>query len=256
MQEIESQSPSLPLDLMEFPSEGLFYKERQKIIEVEYMTGFDEDMLCNQNLIEQDMVWKMIYDKKVKTPNKPPFESLLWCDLLAFMVHIRVNTYGETYETTLTDPNTKQEFKHTFDLTKITFSWDKKDQIKMDDKGLVQFTTSTGKKLKLQILSNEQKKQIKDSARQQVSMGMQVSEKFEILKNTIVEIDGKVGADKIAYMEGVNFTGKDSLEVKGFLNDVVPKINAEEEVTTPSGSRIKVAIPLINPTFFFPALFL
>jgi len=255
VKDVQPQQRTLPIDMVALPSEGLFYKNRTSVLEVEYMTGMDEDLLSNQNLIEEDQVWKIIYENKVKTVDKVPFEDLLWCDLLAFMIHIRVNTYGETYETKLIDPKTKNEFNHNFDLTNISFSWDKKNDLSMDENGFINFKTSSGKKFKLRVLSSEKKKEIKKTAQQQKSMGMNTSENIEILKNSIVEVEGKTAIDKNAFLEGIEFTGRDSLEIKKFIGEITPRVNLEQEVTSPSGQKFKTMIP-INVSFFFPALFI
>ena len=84
------------------------------------MTAKEEDILTSQNLIKKGIVIQKLLDSLIVTEGIS-VSDLIIGDKNAVMVASRILAYGPEYTVQVTNPNTGNEFEHTFDLTSCEF---------------------------------------------------------------------------------------------------------------------------------------
>ena len=57
--------PSIPYDLVELPSKGIFYKNRKKTLKISYLTAADENILTSPNLSESGELMDTLLKAKI-----------------------------------------------------------------------------------------------------------------------------------------------------------------------------------------------
>ena len=79
-------TPNIPYDIVELPSQGVFYSNKKKTLKVAYLTAADENILTSPNLSESGelmdtLLTQKILDKDVNVKN------LAECDKQAIFVN-------------------------------------------------------------------------------------------------------------------------------------------------------------------------
>ena len=124
---------TLPHDVVELPSKGLYYKSKKSSIKVGYLNAADEDILSSG--IKNNNLLITLLRNKIYEPDLKP-EELLDGDIEAILIFLRNTSFGPEYTLNLTDPLTGNLFQHTFILDEINF---KSPKNKPNDDGT--FTT-------------------------------------------------------------------------------------------------------------------
>ena len=57
--------PTIPYDLVELPSKGIFYKNQKKNLKVSYLTAADENILTSPNLSESGELMDTLLKAKI-----------------------------------------------------------------------------------------------------------------------------------------------------------------------------------------------
>ena len=97
---------TLPHDVVQLPSQGIFYKNKKKSIKVGYLTASDENILMGgANDLTMTLLRAKIYEPDIKV------EELLEGDVEAILIFLRNTGFGPEITLNVTDPVTKKPFK-------------------------------------------------------------------------------------------------------------------------------------------------
>ena len=108
--------PQIPYDIIELPSQGIFYSNNKKTVKVSYLTAADENILTSPGLINSGEVMDILLKTKILDKDINPIE-LAECDKEAIFIFLRNTAFGTEYVFNLVDPTTGKDFKHTVDLS-------------------------------------------------------------------------------------------------------------------------------------------
>jgi len=97
---------SMPHDVVQLPSRGIFYKNKKSSVKVGYLTAADENILMGRS----DDVTMQLLRNKLYEPGMRP-EELLEGDIEAILIFLRNTSFGPEMEMTLKDPVTGNDFK-------------------------------------------------------------------------------------------------------------------------------------------------
>lgn len=238
------QNMTLPHDMVQLPSEGLFYKNKKKAVKVGYLTAADENILMGGGL---DLTYNLLRSKLYEPDMK--IEDMLEGDVEAILVFLRNTSFGPEYTLSATDPSTDERFKTTIVLDELNY---KKTLVAPDEDGL--FTTKlpvSGKTVRLKILNMKDKMEIDqliDSYPSERTAPVITTR----LNKQIVAIDGDTDRNKIAtFIEQMPIG--DSKFIRRFIFDNEPRLDLKKEVTAPSGEKVMIDITF-GVEFFRPFL--
>jgi hypothetical protein len=98
---------SLPHDVIQLPTQGVFYKSKKKSIKVGYLTAVDENILSDfdgRKNITESIILPLLRNKLYEKDLRP--EELLDGDVEAILLFLRNTAFGPEYRLTLVDPKT------------------------------------------------------------------------------------------------------------------------------------------------------
>jgi hypothetical protein len=105
---------TLPHDVVQLPSNGIFYRNKKKSIKVGYLTASDENILMGGTKdLTMSLLRAKIYEPDIKV------EELLEGDVEAILIFLRNTGFGPEITLNLTDPQTKNAFKATVLLDEL-----------------------------------------------------------------------------------------------------------------------------------------
>jgi len=236
-------------EIVELPSEGLFYENKISKVEVEYMTSKDEDLITTPSLIENGTVLDVLLKRKIKTKGIN-VENLLPGDKNAILLFLRTSSYGFDYPVEVPDPRTGVPFKTTADLSKLEY---KKVSELPDENGYYSVKIPMREKtVKFRLLSSgedikiyKQAEEIKKEYSQEFSQYNTMK-----LKASIISIDNNT--DKTYIDRFVDaMPARDALTIRKRIKEVSPDINMEYPFIAKDGYEFKANLT-IGIDFFFP----
>ena len=89
--------PSIPYDLVELPSKGVFYKNQKKSLKVSYLTAADENILTSPSLSQSGELMDTLLKAKVLDKDVDVI-NLAECDKQAIYVFLRNTAFGPEYK--------------------------------------------------------------------------------------------------------------------------------------------------------------
>jgi hypothetical protein len=92
---------SLPHDVIQLPSQGIFYKNKKKSVKVGYLTAADENFLFSN---PTDLIYQLVRIKLYEPDMNP--DEMLWGDIEAILIFLRNTSFGSEYSFNVTDPET------------------------------------------------------------------------------------------------------------------------------------------------------
>ena len=246
----EDKKFDFPSEEIDLPSRGKVYSKDSPLsngkIDIKYMTAREEDILTSENLIKKGLVIKKLLDSLIVTEGISS-EDLVIGDKNAVMVAARILAYGPEYITKVINPNTGNEFEHTFDLTECDFN-----NISDDINGN-EFETElpfSKVKIKFKLLTGYDEKSIDKELDGYKKIGSEFKPELTTrLKHTIISVNGDDSKVTISNFVD-NMLSRDSLHLRSEIAKVAPDINLEQEIEV-EGEMVKVAIPMTS-NFFWP----
>ena len=219
-----AEDRKFPTEVVDLPSRGKLYPSDSPIsngkIEIKYMTAKEEDILTSQNLIKKGLVIDKLLDSLIVTEGIT-LDDLVIGDKNAIMVAARILAYGPEYPVEITDPDTNEQFTHTFNLADCPFKETPKD-----------------------VTSNEFEFESMNKINPSISKEITTR-----LRHVIKSIDGNTDQSTInQFVE--NMLAKDSLALRNEISRISPDIELIQEVER-GGKTVKVAIP-VTVEFFWP----
>ena len=251
-QQVMTPSLEQPHDVLQLPSQGLYYPSKKNAIKIAFLNASDENILTSMNLMESGEMLDVLMDRKILDRDLRP-SQMLDGDRMAVLFFLRATGYGSTFTIKLIDPATKKPFDYDVDLTKIPL---KEGLLTPNEMGECEFMLPVAKKnVKFRFLTGGEIKQLmKDDDDRQAKLG----------KNSYSTLLTSKLAAQIQEIEGIRNKGeismfveymsvKDSAALRKFIADHEPGLDLKIEVTAPSGARFQSNIT-ITAEFFWPYL--
>jgi len=228
---------TLPHDVVQLPTGGIFYKHKKKYIKVGYLTANDENILMNVSGGGKDGVILSLLRNKIYEP-EIKVDDLMDSDIEALLIFLRNSSFGPEYNLTIKDPSTGKEFQTTILLDELNI---KQGTTLPNEDGT--FTTTlpkTNAVVKLKPLTFGENLEIQKQVESYPSgrVAPRVSWK---LNKQIIEVNGISDKGQISLFIDTLPIG-DSKYIRNFLNDNVPSLDLNKTIITPSGEKVSVDI--------------
>ena len=199
--------PTIPYDIVELPSKGIFYENNKKTLKVSYLTASDENILTSPNLSESGEL----------------MDTLLKAKILDKDINVK----------NLAECDKQSEFTHLEDLSILRT---KEVGISPNQEGLFEFTLpKSGKNCKLRLLTPEDTVYFQKLEESYANMKIKPMATKK-LEKCIVEDPMNLS------LEIHKLPLKDAQEIRKFLNKVEPGLDLERKVKAPSGKEVSFTI--------------
>jgi hypothetical protein len=232
---------TLPHDVVQLPSQGIFYKNKKKSIKVGYLTASDENILMGgANDLTMTLLRAKIYEPDVKV------EDLIEGDVEAILIFLRNTGFGPEMVLNVTDPVTKKPFKSTVVLDQLSII---NGQQPNEDGSFTVLLPKSQSSIKLKPLSYGEIMEIGKMA-ETYPQGRVVPRITWRMQKEIIEVDGSTDKATIAkFVESMPIS--DSKFIRNFMNENEPRLDMTKTITAPSGEKLTVNVGF-GADFFRP----
>ena len=223
---------TLPHDVVQLPSQGVFYKNKKKSIKVGYLTASDENILMGgANDLTMTLLRAKIYEPDVKV------EDLIEGDVEAILIFLRNTAFGPEMTLNVTDPATKKQFQATVALDELSILGNQKPN---EDGSFTILLPKSQSTIKLKPLTYGEIQDINRMA-STYPQGRVVPRVTWRMEKEILEVDGSRDKAQIAkFIESMPIA--DSKFIRSFMNENEPRLDMNKTITTPSGERLTVNV--------------
>jgi len=226
---IDNEFPVIE-DVVDLPSKGIFYPNKQSQVKVKQLTTEDENILLSPELIRSGKVLDVLLDNAI-IDGQLSSEDMLVGDRNAVLLYLRKEGYGDEYPVKMNCPSCGETFEETILISELKY----KELSTMPDsegyytvtlpksKWVVKFRLLNGKDENyLQKMSEKMKK-----TKQNVSYSPLLTERYVL---QIMSINGKT--DKLDVKKGVErMPIADSFFLREYMNVVAPGVDMEHNYT-------------------------
>ena len=223
---------SMPHDVVQLPSRGIFYKNKKSSVKVGYLTAADENILMGRS----DDVTMQLLRNKLYEPGMRP-EELLEGDIEAILIFLRNTSFGPEMEMTLKDPVTGNEFKTQVLLDELNIN----KGIEPDVDGT--FSTIlpvSGAQVKLKPLTYGDGLELR-KVFESYPQGRVVPRVTMRLVKEIQSVNGNTDKGEISkFVEQMPIA--DSKFIKKFMNENEPRLDMNKTIMAPSGEKLTVNV--------------
>jgi hypothetical protein len=230
----KTQRSKVPGYVVTLPSKGLIYPQlsvlRSGVVEMRYMTAYDEDILSNASYLKNGTVLDRLIDGLLLTEGVS-VNDIGNPDLEALLIAARIYGYGKTYPVMVTEPNSGKLLQRDIDLSKIPY---KEFNLIPDDNGEFEYqTTQSQDIIKFKYLTKKEAENI--DAEHSVS---------DLMKYTIQSINGSRDRSIIEEYIKYKFLAADARAFREYLVenlyglDFNMQFEGEDGSTFSSGFRI------------------
>jgi len=223
---------TLPHDVVQLPSQGVFYKNKKKAIKVGYLTASDENILMGgANDLTMSLLRAKIYEPDIKV------EDLIEGDVEAILIFLRNTAFGPEMTLNVTDPTTKKQFQTTVMLDELSIISNQKPN---EDGTFTIMLPKSQSTIKVKPLSYGEIQDINRMA-STYPQGRVVPRVTWRMEREILEIDGSRDKSQIAkFIESMPIA--DSKFLRNFMNENDPRLDMNKTIMTPSGERLTVNV--------------
>lgn len=232
---------TLPHDVVQLPSQGIFYKNKKKSIKVGYLTASDENILMGgANDLTMTLLRAKIYEPDIRV------EELLEGDVEAILIFLRNTGFGPEMTLNVTDPATKLAFKSTVLLDQLTII---NGQQPTEEGSFIVMLPKSQSTIKIKPLSYGEIMEIGKMA-ESYPQGRVVPRITWRMQKEIVEVDGSTDKAMIAkFVESMPIS--DSKFIRNFMNKNEPRLDMNKTIIAPSGEKLTVNVGF-GADFFRP----
>lgn len=223
---------SMPHDVVQLPSRGIFYKNKKGSVKVGYLTAADENILMGRS---DDVTMQLLRNKLYEPGMKP--EELLEGDIEAILIFLRNTSFGPEMEMSLKDPVTGNEFKTQVLLDELNIN----KGAEPDTDGTFSATLPvSGVQVKLKPLTYGDGLELRKIF-ESYPQGRVVPRVTMRLVKEIQSINGNTDKGEITkFVEQMPIA--DSKFIKKFMNENEPRLDMERIVMAPSGEKLTVNV--------------
>jgi len=236
---------TLPHDVVQLPSQGIFYKNKKKSIKVGYLTASDENILMGgANDLTMTLLRAKIYEPDIKV------EELLEGDVEAILIFLRNTGFGPEITLNVTDPVTKKPFKSNVLLDQLNII---NGQQPNEDGSFTTLLPKSQSTIKLKPLSYGEIIEIGKLA-ETYPQGRVVPKVTWRMQKEIIEVDGSTDKASIAkFVESMPIS--DSKFIRKFMNENEQRLDMTKTIIAPSGEKLTVNVGF-GVDFFLPFFWL
>jgi hypothetical protein len=238
LQQYAQQNLTLPHDVVQLPSGGIFYKNKKKSVKVGYLTAADENILLGSlsSPSKDHIILQLLRNKLYETDVRP--EDLLEGDIEALMIFLRNTAFGPEYKIQTTDPNTLKRFDTTIILDELNII---KSEITPSEDGMYTVTLPKSQStIRIRPITFGEILEINNIVDNYPPNRIPPKVTLKLTKQ-IMEIDGKTDKSSISvFVESMPIA--DSKFIRLFMEKNEPRLDLKKEVTTPSGEKVDVNI--------------
>ena len=238
-------------DIVNLPSKGIFYPNKQSTIKVKHLTAEDENILTSPELIRNGKVLDVLLENSI-VDNELSAETMLVGDRNAVLLFLRREGYGNEYPVKMMCPNCNESFKQDVLISDLGT---KELSIQPDTNGLFSIKLpKTGWNIKFRLLNGAdesfltKKAEIPKKTKKNVSYSQLLTERY-ILQ--IMEINGDSNKLQIKKASS-NMPISDSLFLREYMREVEPGIDMTYDFTCKHCQHsFEDSVP-ITATLFWP----
>ena len=223
---------TLPHDVVQLPSQGVFYKNKKKSIKVGYLTASDENILMGgTNDLTMTLLRAKIYEPDIKV------EDLLEGDVEAILIFLRNTGFGPEITLNVSDPVTKKPFKATVTLDQLNIiNGDRPNE----DGTFTILLPKCQSTIKIKPLTYGEIIEIGKMG-ETYPQGRIVPKVTWRMQKEIVEVDGSTDKAVIAkFIESMPIA--DSKFIRNFMNENEPRLDMTKTIIAPSGEKLTVNV--------------
>ena len=229
--------PSVAYDVVELPSQGIYYTNRKKSLRIGFLNASDENILTSASLIANNKVIDELLRRKILDKDFN-FEELVDEDRQAILIFLRNTSFGSEYTITVKDPKTNADFSFKADLSTLKV---KDFNLKEDSNGEYPYYMELTKvNITFKFLTKHQLDEldtIKDTWNG-IGVAPLVTRRLEMM---IKSVDGN--KDQLYIRNFIQVLPiKDSQDFRKYVSEHKPGIDLIQTVTTPSKETIQVEI--------------
>lgn len=229
--------PTISYDVVQLPSQGIYYPNKKKSVRVSYLTASDENILSSPSLIATNSTTDELLRRKV-LDRDISVDEMIDEDRMAILIFLRNTAFGSEYTLTTYDPKTDEEFKHVCDLSTLKT---KDFNLEADVNGEYSYFMPISKKnVTFNFLTRKHLDEIDGIKKSWNGNGIApiVTKQLEFM---IKSVEGS--RDLLMIKNFVeNLPIKDSQDFRKFVENNKPGLDLVQNVTTPSGDTIQVEI--------------
>ena len=223
---------TLPHDVVQLPSQGIFYKNKKKTLKVGYLTASDENILMGgANDLTMTLLRAKIYEPDVRV------EDLIEGDVEAILIFLRNTAFGPEMIINVTDPATKKPFQTTVMLDELSIVGNQKPN---EDGTFTVLLPKSQSTIKLKPLTYGEIMDINSMATM-YPQGRTVPRVTWRMEREIVEVNGSSDKAGIAkFIESMPIM--DSKFIRKFMNENEPRLDMNKTIMAPSGEKLTVNV--------------
>jgi len=229
--------PNTAYDVVELPSQGIYYTNRKKSVRVGYLTASDENILSSPSLLANNKVIEEILKRKVLDKDFN-LDELVEEDQQAILIFLRNTAFGSNYTISVNDPKTNELFTFETDLSTLKV---KDFKLKDDANGEYSYYLEKSKEnLTFKFITKAQinELEVMKDTWNGVGVAPIVTKRMEMM---IKSIGGN--RDQLFIRNFIlSMPIKDSQDFRKFVADNKPGLDLVQHVKTPSGDTIQVEI--------------
>jgi len=236
----------------ELPSKGYFYDADDPLssgtLELRYMTASDEDILTDKQYAQKGETLDRLL-KSVIVNDNVNLDTMLVGDKSAAVVATRIMAYGPQYTFSFTPPGETSSRRATIDLTDIKDKQINFDAYEKHQKTFEHTLPVSEDTVEFRLLRHADQRDIRFETKKLKQAGGPSPTVTLRLKHQIVSVNGS-NQDIGSYVD--NMLARDSMSLRGAIDDVTPDIDMTYEYENNNGGIDSVPIS-IEPDFFFPS---
>lgn len=211
-------------DVVNLPSRGKFYLNKQAQVKVKSLTAEDENILTSPELIRSGKVLDVLLSNAIIDDTLTP-EDMLVCDKNAVLLALRQEGYGNNYEVKMTCPSCSKEFQDFVPLSELET---KELEAQFDEDGLFAVTLPKTKwVLKFKLLTGRDELLL--SKKSEVYKKTKNNEKYQqfLTERYFLQIQQINGhTDKLVIKKAIsNMPISDSLFLREYIREIEPGID-------------------------------
>jgi hypothetical protein len=240
-------------DVVELPSKGIFYQNKQSHVKIKHLTAEDENILTSPDLIKSGKVLDVLLDKAIiDETGTLSAEDMIVGDRNAVLLYLRKEGYGDEYEVKMTCPSCNEEFRDTVLISSLEY---KVLEVMPDSDGLFSVVLPKTKwTIKFKLLTGKDEAylskmgEVPKKTKKNITYSKFLTERY-ILQ--IMSLNGN--SDKLHIKKAVsNMPIGDSLFLRQRISEVEPGINMESNFTCKHCQHnFEDTVP-INAKLFWP----
>lgn len=234
-QQYENKQRSVvPSVMVPLPSNGQVYPEtsplRKGVVEMRYMTAYDEDILTNASYIREGVLFDKLLEAIIVTDID--IQDIASVDRDGLIIYARILSYGAEYPVAVTEPKTNKQLNQTIDLSKIQ---PKPFKLIADANGEFSYETKSGHEIKFTYLAKF----------------ANIKTVTEFLKATIMQVNGSRSHADIEQFIRYDFLAAESREFREYVAKNAPGMNFEYEFQGEAGGTFTAGFSLGSDLFWF-----